>query len=110
MQVQAQVSVYSLSNYHKMKTLTYSANDDFVQVQFCGDPKFLACMTGEKDRKVVIFLWEKDKVHKEIDLSQHHITRMRVAPCTTLMITTSGKGIMRSWFFGLGGLIGNSRV
>jgi predicted mannosyl-3-phosphoglycerate phosphatase (HAD superfamily) len=96
--VQAQVSVYSLSNYHKMKTLTYSANDDFVQVQFCGDPKFLACMTGEKDRKVVIFLWDRDTVPTEIDVSRHQ------------MITTSGKGIMRSWFFGLGGLSGSSRV
>ena len=100
--VEAQVSVYNTLNFHRLKTLTHTCTDEFVQSEFCGDSKYLAAMTGERDKQIIVFHWEKDKVHKIISLAAFPVTRMRVAPCNALMITTSGRGTLRSWFIGPG--------
>ena len=125
----AQLSVYSLVTFCKLKTLSYPCQSEFVTASFCGDPKYITAMTGDLDKQIIVWHWEKDKIHKTINLNttlnsntnictqqqqqQHNtntnnntpcnsilITRLRSAPCGTLMLTTSGPGHLKSWFLG----------
>jgi hypothetical protein len=95
----AQLSIYSLINFTKMKTLTHPSQSEFMSASFCGDPKFIAALTGEIDKQVIVWQWEKDKIHKSMNITLP-INRLRSAPTTNLMLTTSGPGILRSWFVG----------
>lgn len=42
----AQLSVYSLTSFNKVKTLVYPCHSDFISSTFCGDPKYIAALTG----------------------------------------------------------------
>ena len=87
----AQISVYSLVHFGKLKTLSHPSNSDFITATFCGDPKYIAAMTGDPDKQLIVWQWEKDKIHKSMNISLP-VTRLRSAPCSSLMLTTSGPG------------------
>jgi hypothetical protein len=99
----AQISIYSLQTLAHYKTLSYECKADFVQSIFCGDPKYLASLTGEYDRQIVVWNWEKEKTFRTISLTMN-ITCLRAGPSQTLMLTTSGRGVMKSWYLGTDGL------
>lgn len=98
-----QLSVYSLVTLARLKTLSHSCKAEFVCASFCGDPKYISALTGEADRQMIVWYWEKEKIHKAMHLSLP-ITRLRSAPCSTLMLTTSGPGVLKSWFIGSDGV------
>ena len=95
----AQLSVYSLVTLARLKTLSHACKAEFVSSSFCGDPKYIAALTGEADRQIVVWYWEKEKMHKAMHLTLP-VTRLRSAPCANLMLTTSGPGVLKSWFIG----------
>lgn len=97
--VTAQLSVYSLGNFTRLKTLLHPCKAEFVCSSFCGDPKYITALTGEADKQIIVWHWEKEKVHKTMHISLP-ITRLRSAPCNNLMLTTSGLGVLKSWFLG----------
>lgn len=97
--VTAQLSVYSLGNFTRLKTLSHPSKAEFVCASFCGDPKYITALTGEADKQIIVWHWEKEKVHKTMHISLP-ITRLRSAPCNNLMLTTSGLGVLKSWFLG----------
>lgn len=98
----AQVSVYSLNQMTKLKTLSFPCGADFICSTFCSDPKMIAALSGEADRQIVIWQWDKDKV---VRTCQVHVpaTRLRSAPGSILMLTTTGVGMLRCWFVGTDG-------
>jgi hypothetical protein len=95
----AQLSVYSLVTLARLKTLSHTCKADFVSSSFCGDPKYIAALSGESDRQIIVWYWEKEKIHKAMHLT-FPVTRLRSAPCANLMVTTSGPGVLKSWFIG----------
>lgn len=92
----SQVSVYSLSTLNRLKTLTHSVSRPFVCSAFCGDPKLLAALTDEPDRHIVVWQWEKEKLYKTVTLSVN-VSILRSAPCNSLMLTTTGHGVLKNW-------------
>jgi hypothetical protein len=40
----AQISVYSLLNFSKLKTLSHPSHSEFISVSFCGDPRYIAAL------------------------------------------------------------------
>jgi hypothetical protein len=44
----AQLSVYSLLNFTKLKTLAHPSHSEFVSVSFCGDPRYIAALIDGK--------------------------------------------------------------
>jgi hypothetical protein len=98
----AQLSIYSLHQMTKLKTLSFPCGADFICSTFCSDPKLVAALSGEADRQIVIWQWDKDKVIKTVHV---HVpaSRLRTAPGNILMLTTTGVGMMRCWFVGADG-------
>ncbi|RYG67045.1 hypothetical protein EON64_08320 [archaeon] len=92
----SQVSVYSLSTFNRLKTLHHSLPRPYVCATFCGDPKLVAALSDEPDRHIVIWQWEKEKVHKVVHVHVH-ATLLRSAPSNNLMLTTSGTGALKHW-------------
>ena len=95
----AQLSVYSLVSFTKLKTLYHPSQSEFISASFCGDPKYVTALTGDIDKQIIVWQWEKDKLHKSVNINLP-VTRLRAAPCNSLMLTTSGPGILKSWFIG----------
>ena len=58
----AQLSIYSLRDMTKVKTLSFPCGADFICSTFCSDPKMIAALSGDMDRQIVIWQWDKDKV------------------------------------------------
>jgi len=94
----AQVSIYSLTTFQRLKTCTHPSTGEFICSTFCGDSKYIATLTSEPDNQIITFLWEKEKMHKYTTL-----------PCATykicasptvnnhMMITCSGPSFMKSF-------------
>lgn len=52
----------------------------------------------------MIWLWDKEKTFKVVPIAvSNPITRLRCGPCSSLMLTTSGQGVLKSWYFGADG-------
>ena len=67
----AQLSVFSLGMANRLKTLTKaSSTAEFVQAAFLADAKYLAALldSPEEGSQVIVYLWDKDKLHKHIVL------------------------------------------
>lgn len=92
----SQVSIYSLTNLNRLKTLHHSLPRPFVCATFCGDPKLVAALSDEPDRHIVVWQWEKEKLFKVVTLSVS-ATLLRAAPCSQLMLTTSGNYALKHW-------------
>ena len=60
-------------------------------------PLMLVAMSDEPDRHIVIWQWEKEKLFKTLLLTMNP-TLLRSAPSNSLMLTTSGPGILKNWF------------
>jgi hypothetical protein len=60
----ALLSVYSLHHMTKVKTLTHPCAADFICSTFCTDQKMIAALTGDVDRQIVVWQWDKDKIIK----------------------------------------------
>ena len=86
----AQLSIYSLRDMNKVKTLSFPCGADFICSTFCTDPKMIAALSGEMDRQIVLWQWDKDKIIKTVNV---HVpaTRLRTAPGSLLMLTTTGR-------------------
>ena len=95
----AQLSVYSLTNFTRVKTLSHPCRANFVSSTFCGDPKYIAALTDENDKQIVLWQWEKEKTCKAININ-FPIIRLSSAPSTNIMLTSSGPGVLKSWFLG----------
>ena len=89
----AQLSVYSLRDMSKVKTLSFPCGADFICSTFCTDPKMIAALSGDMDRQIVIWQWDKDKIIKTVNV-QVPATRLRSAPGSLLMLTTTGMCIL----------------
>lgn len=96
----AQISVYSLTTYARLKTMSHTCSSDFVCSTFCGDTKFLASITGGPDCLIIVWLWEKEKLYKSCSLPCV-ATKICSSPSSHMMLTTSGPGIMKCWFPGV---------
>jgi hypothetical protein len=48
----------------KVKTLTHPCAADFICSTFCTDQKMIAALTGDVDRQIVVWQWDKDKIIK----------------------------------------------
>jgi len=98
------VTVYSLSTLQLVKQLIGPNEEEFVSSMFCGDPKMIAGYTdGESEKLVVIWQWEKERIHKT-HLFTIPLSRIRCAPSATLMLTTTGPNHIKVWFLGSDGL------
>ena len=67
----AQLSVYSLITFCKLKTLSYPCQSEFISATFCGDQKYITALTGDLDKQIIVWHWEKDKIHKSINLNSN---------------------------------------
>lgn len=98
------VSVYSLSTLQLLKQLVGPNEEEFISSMFCGDPKMIAGYTnGESEKLVVIWQWEKERIYKT-HLFTIPLSRIRCAPSSTLMLTTTGPNHIKVWFLGSDGL------
>lgn len=95
----AQLSVYSLSNYTRLKTLSHPSKANFISSTFCGNPKYIAALTDESDRQIILWQWEKEKTCKAVSINLP-ILRLSSAPCMNIMLLSSGPGVLKSWFLG----------
>ena len=105
----AQLSVYSLTNFTRVKTLSHPCQANFVSSTFCGDPKYIAALTDENDRQIVLWQWEKEKTCKAISIN-FPIIRLSSAPSTDIMLTSSGPGVLKSWFLGPDGTFRSTSI
>lgn len=105
----AQLSVYSLTNFTRVKTLSHSCQANFVSSTFCGDPKYIAALTDENDRQIVLWQWEKEKTCKAISIN-FPINRLSSAPSINIMLTSSGPGVLKSWFLGPDGTFRSTSI
>lgn len=94
----SQVSVYLMSTYNHLNTCHYALPRPFVCSTFCGDRdcKQIAALSDEPDRMIVIWYWDKEKVHKTIQVSVN-ATLLRCAPIPQLMLTTTGAAALKTW-------------
>lgn len=67
----AQLSVYSLHQMTKLKTLSHPCVADFVCSTFCTDQKQVAALTGDADRQIVVWQWDKDKIVKTVQVGEN---------------------------------------
>ena len=95
-EISSHVSIYSLSSLNRLKTLTHSISRPYICSTFCGDPKYIAALSDEPDRHIVIWQWEKEKLYKTVALTVN-VSIIRSAPSMNIMLTTSGNGILRNW-------------
>ena len=107
--VTAQLSVYSLTNFTRVKTLSHPCQANFVLSTFCGDPKYIAALTDENDRQIVLWQWEKEKTCKAININ-FPIIRLSSAPSANIMLTSSGPGVLKSWFLGPDGTFRSTSI
>jgi hypothetical protein len=105
----AQLSVYSLSNFTRLKTLSHPSKANFISSTFCGDPKYIAALTDECDRQIVLWQWEKEKTCKAVSVNLP-ILRLSSAPCMNIMLLSSGPGVLKSWFLGPDGTFRSASI
>ena len=98
------VTIYSLNTLQVVKHLNGPNDEEFIVSMFCGDPKMIAAYTeGNNERLVVIWQWEKERIHKT-HLFTVPLSKIRCAPSATLMLTTTGPNHIKVWFLGSDGL------
>lgn len=95
----AQLSVYSLSSFTRLKSLSHPSKANFISSTFCGDPKYIAALTDETERQIILWQWEKEKTCKAVSITLP-ILRLSSAPCINIMLLSSGPGVLKSWFLG----------
>jgi hypothetical protein len=105
----AQLSVYSLSNFTRLKTLSHPSKANFISSTFCGDPKYIAALTDECDRQIVLWQWEKEKTCKAVGVNLP-ILHLSSAPCMNTMLLSSGPGVLKSWFLGPDGTFRSASI
>ena len=92
------ISIYNLTTFSRYKTLIYKSESDFICSEFCGDPKYLASLTTEPSRSIVIWSWEKEKITKVIPLDNINVNCLRSSPSSTVTtLTGSGPGVLKCW-------------
>lgn len=98
----AQIAIYNLGTLVRTKVLTFETPAEFVMSTFCLDGKHLASLTDDLDRQIIVWLWEKEKIHKQVAVP-FPITRLRAGPSNSLMLSSSGPNSLKSWFLGADG-------
>ena len=105
----AQLSVYSLINFTRLKTLSYPCKANFISSTFCGDPKYIAALTDEYDRQIILWQWDKEKICKAVNINLP-VNRLSSAPCINIMLTSSGPGVLKTWFLGPDGTFRSTAI
>lgn len=66
----AQCSVYSITTLARQKTVTQNSSGEFISCCFSGDSKYLATLLSTvNDSSIIVWQWEKEKVHKSMTIS-----------------------------------------
>jgi WD40 repeat protein len=92
----AVISIYNLITMTRVKTLFHKSDSEFIGCTFCADSKFIAGVTGEPNKEIVIWDWEKEKVIKIIPLESMDVNCIRSPPVPSTMLTISGNGTLKS--------------
>ena len=93
----AQASIFSVNKLERLKTLSTSAQGEYICSAFTGENKFLATLLDEGESKSVhIWQWEKDRIHKTVVVPLKAM-KLSAHPKQTL-ITTSGPGHLKGWY------------
>ena len=81
----------------RLASLSHETTAEFLCSSFSIDSKIISALTGDPDRQIVVWQWEKDKVIKTIALSAE-ASRLRSAPSSSIMLTTSGPSLLKCWY------------
>ncbi|CAM9422149.1 unnamed protein product, partial [Choristocarpus tenellus] len=92
----AQVSVYHVASFKRIRTMLFPGRADFLTCCFSGDNKWLLTIGGEPECVLVMWNWEKEKV---MSTAQVHgmATRAVFNPHKHSCFTTSGPMHLRLW-------------
>jgi WD40 repeat protein len=99
------IAIYSLSTLNKLKTLNHNSAKTYICSTFCGDPKMIAALTGDLERQIIVWYWEKEKFYKSILINTNamNINLLRAAPSANIMLTTTGPNCLKYWSVGVDG-------
>jgi hypothetical protein len=64
----AQASIFSLTTFSRLKTVTHQCNGEFICSSFSGDGKYLVTLNDGNEYQLIIWQWEKEKTYKSISL------------------------------------------
>lgn len=64
----AQASIFSLTTFARLKTVTHNCNGEFICSSFTGDGKYLVTLNDGNEYQIIIWQWEKEKTYKSISL------------------------------------------
>jgi hypothetical protein len=64
----AQASVFSLTTFSRLKTVTHQCNGEFICSSFSGDGKYLVTLNDGNEYQLIIWQWEKERTYKSISL------------------------------------------